>query len=130
MKYATKQRKLLYDFFKNNPDSCFTVKEIITEGGLDVGDATVYRTLSAFVDENKIKKFHTGEGKCAVYQYAECNHEDSHFHLRCMSCGELFHTHCDVIGEMTKHIEAEHGFRVDAVHTTIYGLCRKCEERA
>lgn len=130
MKYSTRQRKQLFDFFKNNPDRCFTVKDVIAESELDVGDATVYRALSAFAEEGLLKKFHTGDGKCAVYQYAECGHDADHFHLRCMRCGELFHTHCDVIGEMAKHVEAEHGFHVDAIHTTIYGLCRKCEGRA
>lgn len=129
MKYSTRQRALLYDFFKNNPDRCFTVKEVIAESGLDIGDATVYRTLSAFAEENKLKKFHTGEGKSATYQYAECCDDDLHFHLRCMRCGELFHTHCEEIDELVKHLKAEHGFRVDAAQTTIYGICGKCEDK-
>ncbi len=129
MKYTTRQRQLLYDFFKSNPDRCFSVKEIISGAGLDIGEATVYRTLSAFTDEGKITKFHTGDGKGAVYRFSGCDH-GAHFHLRCISCGELFHTHCEVIDEMTKHIEAEHGFKVDAVHTTIYGVCGKCGGRA
>ncbi len=128
MRYTTRQRKLLYDFFKDNPEKCFTVKEIIHGAGLDIGEATVYRTLAAFADEGKIKKFHTGDGKCAAYQFAECAEEEAHFHLRCTKCGELFHTHCEVIDEMTKHIEAEHGFKIDAGQTTIYGLCGKCEK--
>ncbi len=129
MKYSTRQRAQIYDFFKNNPDKCFTVKDIIAEIGLDIGDATVYRTLSAFAEENKLKKFHTGNGKSAVYQYAACGRDDLHFHLRCMCCGQLFHTHCEEMNDVIKHIEAEHGFKVDAAHTTLYGICGKCEEK-
>lgn len=127
MKYSTRQRAIIYDFFKNNPDRCFSVRDIIDEGGLNIGEATVYRTLSAFVAENKLKKFHTGDGKSAVYQFADCGGEGSHFHLRCLSCGELFHVHCEEINELVRHIEADHGFAVDAVHTTMYGLCHSCE---
>lgn len=131
MKYSTRPRTELYDFLKENRDRCFTVKQIIEEGGLDIGEATVYRTLAAFAAEEKVKKFITGDGKGAIYQYAACDEHENHFHLRCMRCGELFHTECHVIEDMISHIEADHGFRVDAVHTTIYGVCRDCEgERA
>lgn len=126
-KYETRPRKLIFEFLKANADRCYTVREIIKESGLDVGEATVYRTLSAFTEEEKVKRYHTGDGKGALYQYAECHDRENHFHLRCMKCEKLFHTECEVIEEMVAHIEKHHGFRVDAVHTTMYGVCGDCE---
>ena len=129
MKYSTRQRAALLEYLRDNPDRCFTVKQIIAESGLDVGEATVYRSLAGFVSEGSVKKYVAGDSGGAVYQYSGEGSCESHFHLKCLSCGQLFHTECHVIDEMVKHIEEEHGFRVDAVHTTIYGICRECEAR-
>ena len=131
MKYSTKQREAIRSYMRDNPDRCFTVKEIIAESGLDVGEATVYRTLAHFIGEGSVKKYLSGDGSGALYQYVQDAEScESHFHLKCLSCGRLFHTECHVIEDMVKHVEDEHGFRVDAVHTTIYGFCRDCEGKA
>ncbi len=127
MKYSTKPRAALLGFLKANADRCFSVKDIINESGIDVGEATVYRTLAAFAAEEKVKKYVSGGRDGALYQYAGQGECENHFHLRCMKCGEIFHTECHVIEDMIGHIESDHGFRVDAVHTTIYGVCRECE---
>ncbi len=129
MGYSTKQRAGILDYMSSHPDSCFTVRELIAESGLSVGEATVYRALARFVEEGKVKKYVSGAGAGAMYQYVEGESCESHFHLRCLSCGRVFHTECHVIGEMVEHIEKEHGFRVDAVHTTIYGICGECEAK-
>lgn len=129
MKYETRPRRELLAFLRENADRCFSVRDIIKESGLDIGEATVYRTLSAFTEEEKVKRYHTGDGKSALYQYAECNAAENHFHLRCMKCAKLFHTDCEVIEEMVEHIQKDHGFRVDAVHTTMYGVCGDCEKK-
>ncbi len=129
MGYSTKQRIGLLEYMSLHPDRCFTVREILTESGLSVGEATVYRALSRFVNEGKVKKYISGDSNGAMYQYAEGERCESHFHLRCLSCGRVFHTECHVIGEMVRHIEEDHDFRVDAVHTTIYGVCGECYTR-
>ena len=126
MNYSTRQRTELLDYLRANPDRCYTVREIIAEGGLNVGEATVYRALSRFVAEGSVKKYVTGDGG-AHFQYVAGEDCESHFHLRCLSWGHLFHTECEVLEEMVRHIESEHGFRVDSVHTTIYGICRECD---
>ena len=130
MKYSTKQKRAILEYMKAYPDRCFTVRELIAEGKLDVGEATVYRALSGFAADGEVKRYVSGDGGGALYQYASADEScESHFHLKCLSCGRLFHTECHVIDEMTKHVEEEHGFRVDNVHTTIYGYCRDCVEK-
>ena len=126
MKYSTRQRTELLEYLRENPDRCFTVKEIIAESGLDMGEATVYRTLSHYVGTGEVKKYITGESGGAHFQYVADESCESHFHLKCLSCGRLLHTECEVIEDMVRHIEREHDFRVDAVHTTIYGICGEC----
>lgn len=127
MKYTTRQRETILSYMRANPDRCFTVRDIIADGGLRVGEATVYRALSRFAADGIVKKYVLGDGGAALYQYVpETRDCESHFHLKCLSCGRVFHTECSVIDEMIRHVENEHGFRVDAVHTTMYGYCSEC----
>ena len=127
MKYSTKQKRAILEYMKAYPDRCFTVRELIAEGKLDVGEATVYRALSGFAADGEVKRYVSGDGGGALYQYASADEScESHFHLKCLSCGRLFHTECHVIDEMTKHVEEEHGFRVDRFRTVFYGLCADC----
>ncbi len=127
MKYTTKPRRMLYDFFKSHSESCYTADELEEQMGETMGKATLYRTLSAFADEGMIIKYYTGEGKPASYRFKVSDSCDFHFHLRCLVCGKLYHVDCEVMDDMVDHIRREHGFSVDIVHTTMYGVCRECE---
>ena len=96
-KYNTKQKNELLEFFKENKDKCFLAKDIIKNSSISLGEATVYRTLSRFVEEGVLKKFISPGGGGAYYQYNEKSHGcDSHFHLKCVKCGTLFHM--EVVG--------------------------------
>lgn len=125
--YKTKQRSELLDFFKQNKDKCFLAKDIIKSSCVTLGEATIYRALSRFVDEGILKKFISSDGSGAYYQYNEstneCNH---HFHLKCVKCGTLIHMDCSFLKDMTYHINSEHGFSVDNSKTTLYGTCKNC----
>ncbi len=125
--YKTRQRDKLLNFFEENKDKCFLAKDIIKNTGISLGEATIYRTLSKFTEDGLIKKFISPEGGGAYYQYNGCSHGcRSHFHLKCVKCGTLFHMDCPFMIDMTSHIEAEHGFCIDNSKTTLYGICREC----
>ncbi len=126
--YNTKQRLSLLQFFENNQNECFSAKEIIKNPAITLGEATIYRSLSKFVREGKLKKYISPDGDGAFYQYntdaPECN---SHFHLKCVSCGNLVHMDCDLMNSIREHIDKEHGFAIDNSKTTLYGLCSNCK---
>ena len=125
--YKTKQRESLLDFFKSNSEKCFLAKDIIKNSSIALGEATIYRTLARFVEEGVLKKFISPDGKGCYYQYNGCSHKcSSHFHLKCVKCGTLFHMDCSFLNDMTSHIESEHGFNVDNSRTTLYGTCKNC----
>ena len=125
--YKTKQRESLLDFFKSNSEKCFLAKDIIKNSSIALGEATIYRTLARFVEEGVLKKFISPDGKGCYYQYNGCSHKcSSHFHLKCVKCGTLFHMDCSFLKDMTSHIESEHGFNVDNSRTTLYGTCKNC----
>mgnify|MGYP003294565905 CR=1 FL=1 len=125
--YKTKQRESLLEFFKENKENCFLAKDIIKNAKLSLGEATIYRTLSKFVEEGLLKKFISSDGSGSYYQYNEGRDEcASHFHLKCTKCGTLFHMDCSFLKDMTQHINLEHGFNVDNSKTTLYGTCKNC----
>ena len=125
--YKTRQREILLEFFKANSDKCFHAKDIIKNSSIALGEATIYRTLAKFVEEGILKKFISPDGEGSYYQYNECSDECfSHFHLKCVKCGTLFHMDCSFLKDMTNHIKSDHGFSVDNSRTTLYGICKNC----
>lgn len=121
--YRTKQRDAILRFFTEQPDRCFTARDLI--GRVDAGEATVFRALATLTNEGKLKKFTGESGESAHYQLnaAECA---LHIHLKCRECGRLIHMDCAFMKEILQHFQNEHAFTVDCGKTVIYGLCGDC----
>lgn len=127
--YNTKQREAILRFFENNGDKHYTAAEIesgLAAMGEKLGKATVYRRLDRLVDEGLVRRFVADDAKSCCYQYAGGDGCKNHFHLKCMSCGELMHIECDYLDEMKAHVLEHHGFMVDISKITICGVCEKC----
>ena len=125
-KYKTKQRDEILAFFRKNADGCFTAREV-TEN-VSAGEATVFRTLSALVDDGILNRF-TGDssrGSAAHYRLSMCDDSHPHIHLRCEDCGRLIHMDCGFMDDIVSHFRADHGFSVDCARTVIYGRCGDC----
>ncbi len=123
--YKTRQREEILAVFERSPDRCFSARELISEGGLSAAQATVYRTLSILTSEGIIRRFKSAVGG-DCYKLA-CRRGD-HIHFVCTSCGELMHSDCKFINELSEHLLSCHGFLLDTGNTVIYGLCPKCAE--
>ena len=128
--YKTAGRQKLLKFLQSHPDRQFTVDELArdlnpTSAGT-VNKSTLYRHLSELCDEGTTRKYRSDTQSAYVYQYVgtgDCCH---HFHLKCVSCGELVHLECAVSEELLSHISAHHGFEVDSGRSILYGLCAPC----
>jgi Fur family ferric uptake transcriptional regulator len=107
------------------------VQERLSNAGISISPATVYRQLEHLAEEGLVVKS-TPEGeKSACFELvdrASC-HDDSCYHLKCESCGMLFHSDCHEVDKLKMHMSKEHGFLIDARRTVIYGLCQDCRER-
>ena len=125
--YKTKQKDILLSLFKAQPHKCFSSREIIENENVSLGEATVYRLLSQFVKEGVIQKF--THGKTSLYQLNHCG-GDSHFHMKCIECGELYHIDCPMLRDVENHIAHDHNFFVDNLNTTLYGYCKGCRKDA
>ena len=124
-KYNTKQREQILAVFSAEPGKCFSAKELI---GLvpDIGQATVYRTISLLESEGVIRRYRGTDSDS--FRLSEACDEPDHIHIVCKTCGEMLHSDCHFIGEMYRHLLDEHSFMLDTSDTVIYGTCRSCAE--
>ena len=127
--YRTKQRDSILAYFKAHPEACLSAKDIIESPEIAVGEATVFRCLARLTAEGQLKKY-VGAGGSALYQYNGREACNSHFHLKCLICGEILHLDCDMMQTVGAHIAKDHDFVVDVSRTVIYGFCRSCRDRA
>ncbi len=129
--YKTKQRAVIEAVLKASKGH-LTVEEIckrLEKSGENVGRTTVYRTLERLEKEGTVRKY-SSVGDSSCYQYVSnakaCN---SHFHLKCESCGRLIHLECGELTAISGHIAEHHGFSVNPLKTVFYGVCEVCKEK-
>ena len=110
MGYHTKQKERILDLLKTCAGEHLTVSDLgkqLEENGTPVGTATIYRYLEQLTEEGVLRKYILDGKSSACYQYlgehATCQ---EHFHLKCLSCGTLFHVQCTFLDEMQAHIAA------------------------
>lgn len=128
MVYKTRQRNEILRFFEENPDGCFSAREVAAR--VSAGESTVFRTISALVKENLVRKFVSGgRGTEATYQYNDAKDCGGHLHLKCETCGRLIHMDCAFLEEMTRHFRDDHQFVLDRERTVLYGRCASCLAR-
>lgn len=129
--YKTKQRDLILNYFEENNDRHVTAEEVIDhlrKQGTSVGKSTVYRYLEKFVSQGIVRRFFIEEGCGACYQYCGDSKQcEEHFHLKCVSCGNLLHIQCDSLIEAEKNILNQHDFLIDNRKTVLYGICGSCK---
>ncbi len=102
------------------------VTDLLHSEGNAIGAATVYRHLERLVQEGAARKYVTGQGAPACYQYAGDAPCGEHYHLRCVICGKLIHLDCEVLRDISDHIRQHHNFEIDATKTVFYGRCADC----
>lgn len=122
--YNTTKKQVLIDLFGQNQDSYYSAKDITNKLADKMDKATIYRQLQRLENENYIRK--TYNDKTGSYEYQYSNDCDSHFHLKCSSCGRIIHLRCSDANVFTAHILDTHGFKISQNNTTLYGLCKEC----
>lgn len=85
---------------------------------------TLYRDIELLLKLELLHKVDLGDG---VMRY-ELAHRDHHHHLVCTGCKAI----ADVaipgdVHEMTRHIEKEFAFKINAHSLEFFGLCQNCQ---
>ncbi len=128
MAYRTEQRDVLISYLREHSDKQYTIGEVsraLAEGG-QIGQATVYRLMKRLVEEGSVRCFSIGDGHRMYYQYVSGERCMSHLHLKCTSCGRLYHLGACVSEFLEKQILATHRFQLDENLTMLFGTCHKC----
>lgn len=131
--YRTKQKEVVLDYLKRLNGEHITAQDLcdcLTESGIKVGKATVYRQLERLVEEGLVYKYIVEAGTPACFEYVPEDSHDHHevcFHCKCEKCGRLFHMHSDELEELTEELKANHRFAMDPRRTVFYGICDDCE---
>ncbi len=121
----TRQRVELLELLrraKNHP-TAIELHRLILEKFPQTSRKTVYEALGSLVD--------AGLAACVTeggepFRY-EANADD-HYHGRCRSCGLIYDLPAKADGPIRGLTPVPEGFRVEAVHVTLLGLCRRCRE--
>ncbi|MFV0563001.1 Fur family transcriptional regulator [Malaciobacter mytili] len=90
---------------------------------VDMGIATVYRTVKFFEELNIVNSLDVGDG---VKRY-ELNLSLHHDHMICTLCNKIIEFHDDVIEEQQKKVAKNSNFILKDHIMTIYGLCKDCQ---
>lgn len=94
------------------------------------GRSSVYRMLASLAEQGEVKKFAAGDKRgVSVYQYVGERHCNAHFHLHCLSCGQVMHLDCKCGDEVALSLLRSHGFTVNRGRSVLYGICVACAEK-
>ena len=82
---------------------------------------TVYRTLE-FLAQHGIVQPALNAQKHVVYQISR----HGHHHLLCNACGRNMEVEHELVDEFYRTLETRSGYRLEARHLTLFGLCPAC----
>ena len=126
--YKTKQRQILLDYLSARRGEHATIADIAAHFaamGEEIGTSTIYRRLNRLVEEGVVKRYVFADSAAASFEYIGQT-EESQYHMKCKSCGDLVHLECDLIEKLCSHVREDHDFELDLGQTVFYGLCASC----
>lgn len=95
-----------------------------SEPGLSL--STVYRNLAVLQELDVITHAHIGSG-APVYHLSGTA---PHVHLSCLRCGAVASVPATSAEAFATEVAVETGFRIDATHSAVYGICARCAGEA
>lgn len=129
MQYNTESRIRILSFLSKNSERNFTAEEIASAHELEsVGKSTVFRRLAQLSSYGEIRRISDSRSRKVTYQYIDKEHCSEHLHLKCSSCGRLFHLDGETSRSFREIILSSKQFRVDP-STLLPGVCESCAPR-
>jgi len=120
----TPQRNLIWEVLRG-AGRHMSAEEVATEVREtlpDVNVSTVYRTLELLVSLDLVVETRLEGSKC----FYEVSPEPTHHHFVCSHCGSVGHFGDQLLEPVREELEGRHGFAVESIQVTAFGLCREC----
>ena len=112
----------LFDMYKHLDAS--QIYSLLTNQGINISLATIYRVLAAF-EANKIIVKHNFNEDQSIYELA--TPDEHHDHLICLKCHKVIEFYdCD-IEKIQEEIALKNKFKIVNHHLNLYGICEDCE---
>ena len=123
----TEQRDVIFQVIRNakGPLMVSEIHDLARERLLNLGIATVYRTIKLLLATDRIKGVVLPDGQTRY----EASGMDHHHHFRCTSCDKVFDIDVCPIN-IPKGTSFPGGFYVDDHEVTLYGRCADCYEKS
>lgn len=127
-KYITGQRKVLMDYLKSHSDRYLSVEEIAEGIGSDrtISKSAVYRNIDILVREGALEKSAAEGSRRFLYRYVDNDACLSHLHMKCLTCGSVYHMDDKETQMILRAVARDSSFRIDGKKTMLYGVCEKC----
>lgn len=128
----TPQRQLILQIFLDRPGehlSAEDVHDVLREKRMEIGLATVYRTLDLLSDLGILQKMEFGDG-CARYEVNTTDpSKHHHHHLICTKCGKVYEFDDDLLEDLEQDIAKKSGFQIRDHQVKFFGICKDCQEK-
>ena len=126
----TPQRRKIVEMLLNNEGCHLSAEEFhlrLKNAGVDVGQATVYRTLKLLCASGLAREVHFGDGMARYELEYGSEHHD---HLICDVCGKQLEVMDKDIERLQELLAARHGFTLTSHRMNLYGVCDSCRKGA
>lgn len=128
----TQQRQTILNVFlehQNEHLSAEDVYQILKSRHLNIGLATVYRSLELLANVNILQRLEFGDG-CHRYEIGTLSEsEHQHHHLICLKCGKVFEFSYDLLEILEKKVQEKSGFQIADHQVKFYGYCQDCQRQ-
>ena len=128
-RYNTKQRQMLSEFLKANPDKSFSADQIAEKFSGLISLSAVYRNLSALEKAGVIGVSAKSDTKKKYYRYLADDKCRDHLHISCVSCGKTFHIDEKTTQNIINSVKENSEFFIDSSQTVFYGKCKNCSSK-
>jgi len=126
----TTQRQTVLEVFLSHPGEHLSAEDVygILRGKpLDIGLATVYRSLELLAELGILQKMEFGDG-CSRYELGSALPEaHQHHHLICLKCGRVIEFSDDLLDELEKDVAQKSGFQIVDHQVKFFGYCKECQ---
>lgn len=95
----------------------------LRQGGVDLPESTVYRTLDRLVDVGALTRIEV-DGSTAVYHVGT----SAHHHVVCDRCGRVYGIDASVLRSVADRLRVDHRFVLRAEAVTLPGRCIDCDD--
>ncbi len=126
----TTQRRTVLNVFVECPGEHLSADDVskkLIAKDMDIGMATIYRSLELLADLGILNRMEFGD-RCKRYEIRTMSpNEHQHHHMICLKCNQVFEFQEDLLDQLEKDISQKSGFKIVDHQVIFYGYCKGCQ---